>query len=299
MSPEPGKTKNLAKCEACARNTSIIGLLVNFMLAAFKLFIGFLGRSRALVGSGLCNLSDVTSALVVIIGVRFSKKMPNRRYPYGYGKVEFISQVMMSLIMILGTVALVLSSFIVIAKRVIIIPHLVVFFTAIMSAIVNGLIYKFSHCGARELNSPVLKAHAEHNKIDVISSLLVAVGVIVARQGLHWVDPLIAILECLHIIFGSVIILREGLLGIMDTSLPEDYAKDIERHILKVDGVRQVDRVMARQAGRYILLDIVMRLDSNLNVLEAKAINQRIKTYLRSVDKYIRNVVIQVVPAEQ
>jgi cation diffusion facilitator family transporter len=298
MSPESGKTKNTAKCEACARNTSIIGLLVNFLLAVFKLFIGFLGRSRALVGSGLCNLSDVTSALVVIIGVKLSRRPPNRRYPYGYGKVEFIAQVAMSLIMILGTVALVCSSFIVIAKRVIVIPHLVVFFTAVMSAIVNGLVYKFAHCGARELNSPVLKAHAEHNKIDVISSLLVAVGVIVARQGLNWVDPLIAILECMHIIFGSVPILQEGVRGVMDTSLTDDYAEEIKQQILKVNGVRQVDRVMARQAGRYVLLDIIMRLDADLHVREAKQINQRIKAHLRSVDKYIRDIVIQVVPAE-
>lgn len=291
------KIKNAAKCDACARKTSIIGLFVNFLLAAFKLFVGFLGRSRALVGSGLCNLSDITSAIVVIIGVRYSKKHPNRRYPYGYGKVEFIAQFVMSLMMILGTVALVLSSFIVIAKRVIIIPHLVVFFTAVMSAIINGLIYKFAHCGARELNSPVLRAHAEHNKIDVISSLLVAVGVIVARQGMHWVDPLIAILESIHIIHGSINILQEGLKGIMDTNLTDEYTEEIKRHILTVDGVRQVSQVRARQAGRYILLDIMMHLDADINVLESKRISQRVKAYLRSVDKYIRNIVIQVVPA--
>lgn len=289
--------KNTAKCEACARNSSVIGLLVNFFLAAFKLFVGFLGRSRALVGSGMCTLSDVTSAIVVIIGVRYSKKPPDKRYPYGYGKVEFIAQFIMSLMMILGTVALILSSFIIIAKRIIVIPHLVVFFTAVLSAIVNGLLYKFAHCGYRELNSPVLKAHAEHNKIDVISSLLVAISVIVARQGMHWVDPLIAILESMHVIHGSIIILLDGLKGIMDTNLPDDYAEEMKAHILKVKGVRQVNQVRARQAGRYVLLDIVMQLDAELNMLEAKRINQSVKAYLRSIDRYIRNIVIQVVPA--
>ena len=297
MSPE--HIRNAENCEACARKTTLIGLLVNLLLAAFKLFVGFLGRSRALVGSGLCNLSDVTSAIVVIVGVRYSKKQPNKRYPYGYGKVEFIAQFVMSMMMILGTIALILSSFIVIAKRAIVIPHLVVFFTAIMSAIINGLIYKFAHCGWRELNSPSLKAHAEHNKIDVISSLLVAVGVIVARyHGMQWVDPLIAIFESLHIIQGSINILKEGLKGVMDTSLPDDYVDDIKQYVLEVKGVRQVNQVRARQVGRYILLDIVMQLDADLSMLEAKKINQSVKAYLRSVDKYIRNIMIQVVPAE-
>jgi cation diffusion facilitator family transporter len=291
------ETKNTAKCEACARKTSLIGLAVNLLLAAFKLTVGFLGRSRALVGSGLCNLSDISSAIVVIIGVRYSKRPPTKRYPYGYGKVEFIAQFVMSLLMILGTVALILSSFIIIAKRVIIVPHLVVFFTAVLSAIINGLIYKFAHCGFRQLNSPVLKAHAEHNKIDVISSLLVAVGVIVARQGMHWVDPLIAILESIHIIHGSIVILNDGMKGVMDTSLPDDYAAGIKRYILGVGGVRRVNRVRARQAGRYVLLDIVMQLDAGLNMLEAKRINQSVKASLRSRDRYIRDIVIQVIPA--
>ena len=177
----PKHIKNPEKCEACAKNTIIIGLFANLLLSAFKLFVGFLGRSRALIGSGLCNLSDISSSAVVIVGIKFAKKPANMRYPYGYGKIEFFCQVGMSLMMIGGTLALMFSSFFVLAKRVLIIPHLVVFFTALMSAVVDGLIFKFAHCGAKELNSPALKAHAEHNKIDVISSLLVAVGVIVAH----------------------------------------------------------------------------------------------------------------------
>jgi cation diffusion facilitator family transporter len=235
---------------------------------------------------------------VAIIGVRYSKKPANKRYPYGYGKVEFIAQFVTSLLMIMGTVALILSSFFVIAKRVLIIPHLVVFFTAVLSAVVDGLIFKFAHCGAHELNSPVLKAHAEHNKIDVISSLLVAIGVILARQGMHWVDPVIAIFECLHVIHGSIVILIDGLKGMMDTNLPESYIEKIKGRILEVSGVHNVDRVLARQAGRQVLLDVTMQLDPDLSVLEAKKINQEVKSYLRSTERYIGKIAIQVVPAE-
>src|SRR5450631_1541266 len=122
------KMKNLKECESCMGKTIAWGLLANTFLAAFKLFVGFMGRSRALIGSGLCNLSDVTSSIAVIIGVRYTKKPANSRYPYGYGKVEFITQVLISCFMILGTLALIYSSFITIAKRVFVVPHMVVFF---------------------------------------------------------------------------------------------------------------------------------------------------------------------------
>jgi len=274
------------------------GLIANTFLAAFKLFVGFLGRSRALIGSGLCNLSDVTSSIAVIIGVRYTKKPANSRYPYGYGKVEFITQVLISCFMILGTLALIYSSFMTIAKRVFVVPHMVVFFVAILSAIINGLLYKFSHCGASELNSPVLRAHAEHNKIDVVSSLLVAIGVLVARKGMHWVDPAIAIFECAHVIHASVIILMDGLKGTMDTNMPEDFREEIKNHILSVDGVANVNRVLARQTGRHIVLDVILELNPDLNVLQAKMINQKIKSLLRGFNKYIGHVALQVVPTE-
>ncbi|MBF0618637.1 MAG: cation transporter [Candidatus Omnitrophica bacterium] len=294
----PAADKDMVKCEGCANRTIVVGLLANFFLAIFKLFVGFLGRSRALIGSGMCNLSDIVTSIAAIIGVRYSKRPANMRYPYGYGKIEFIVQSVMSLFMILGTAAIILSSTFVIAKRVIVVPHMVVFFTAILSAIVNGLLYKYSHCGAKQLNSPVLKAHAEHNKIDVISSLLVAIGVIVAQKGMHWVDPAIAIFESVHVIHGSYIILMDGVKGIMDTSLPEQYIEKIRAHILEVKGVRKIEDIRARQTGRKIVLDVLMQLDADLTVLEAKRINQAIKTYLRSEDKNIGNIMIQVVPAE-
>jgi cation diffusion facilitator family transporter len=200
--------------------------------------------------------------------------------------------------MILGTLALILSSFMTIAKKTIVVPHMVVFFVAILSAIINALLYKFSHCGSVELNSPVLKAHAEHNKIDVISSLLVAVGVLVARKGMHWVDPAIAIFECVHVIHASVVILMDGLKGTMDTNMAEDFREEIKHQILTVPGVSNVDKVQARQTGRHIILDVVLQLDPKLSVLEAKIINQKIKSLLRSLNKYIGHIALQIVPAQ-
>lgn len=289
--------KERTKCENCAKITSWIGLISGVFLASFKIFVGFLGQSRALIASGMCNLSDISSALMVLVGVRYSKKSLNKRYPYGYGKIEFIAQISMSLLMIVGNITLLLSSFFVITRRVVIIPHIIVFFTAIISAIINGLIYKFANCGAKELNSPALKAHAEHNKIDVVSSLLVAVGVLGARIGLHWADPLIAVFECIHIIRGSYVIFWEGFRGIMDTSLPEKYINIIKEHLSEINEIKSVTGIKTRQAGQRIFLDMVIQLDSGLSVIDSKIIVQKLKTLIRKQEKRFINIFVQVVPA--
>lgn len=289
--------KDQNKCLRCAKRTSIIGFVSGIFLAAFKLTIGFLGRSHALVASGMCNISDVSSSLAVLLGVKYSQKSANKRYQYGYGKMEFVVQVGISGLMILGTVLLILSSFIVLAKRAIIIPHMLVFFTAILSAIINGLIYKFSTCGAKKLNSPALKSHAEHNKIDVASSLLVAVGVLAARIGLHWADPLIAIFESAHVIHASLVIFRGGLKSLLDVSMPLEYIERIKKSAIEVENVLRVALVRARQSGQKIFLDIAIEVNPDLSVIASKNIMQSLKAHLRETDKHIGNIFVKIVPA--
>lgn len=290
------KEKNENKCRRCAELTSIIGLVAGLLLAAFKLTIGFIGRSRALMASGMCNIGDVSSSIAVLLGMHYSQKAPTKRYHYGFGKLEFIIQVAISGLMILGTIIIMSHSFIIIAKRHVIVPHIVVFFVAIVSAIVNGLIYKFAKCGAKQLNSPVLTSHARHNKIDVIASLLVAIGVIAARFGLHWVDPLVAIFECLDIVYGSWHIFWSGFKGLMDTNVSKEYAEKVKHNALEVKDVLGVPLVRARQSGSKMFLDIAIEVSPSTSVVASKRIIQSLRAHLRQKDRHIGNIFVQLVP---
>jgi cation diffusion facilitator family transporter len=290
--------KDSRKCDRCAKRTSLTGLVAGVFLAAFKFTIGVLGRSRALMASGMCNISDVSSGLIVMLSVRYSRRPGSRRYQYGYGKIEFVTQMVISMLMILGTAVLFVSSFFILAKRIIVIPHMVVFFVAIISAIVNGLIYKFASCGSKELNSPALKSHAEHNKIDVASSLLVAVGVIVTRMGIHWADPVIAIFECAHVIQGSWIIFWDGIKGLMDTSVSPEHIENIRDMVCEIDDIKSVGRVIARQSGPKIFLNISIGVDPELSTLDCKRIIQSLKAHLRANDRHLGDILVQVAPAK-
>jgi len=115
---------------------------------------------------------------------------------------------------------------------------------------------------------------------------------------MHWVDPAIAIFECTHVIHASVLILLDGLKGTMDRNLPDLFREEIKDHIMSVEGVTSVNAVRARQTGRLIVLDVILQLDPQLNVLQAKVISQKIKSLLRGVNKYIGHVALQIVPAE-
>ena len=71
--------------------TSRICIAVNFVLAAFKLVLGFLSNSVAIITDGINNVTDVLSSIITIIGTRLSEKEPDRKHPFGYGRIEYLS----------------------------------------------------------------------------------------------------------------------------------------------------------------------------------------------------------------
>jgi len=287
---------SIEKCESCSTRISWLSLIVGFVLAAIKLVVGYLGRSRALIGSGMCNLSDITSALAVIFGTAIAWKPANPRYQYGLGKLEFIVQISMSGLMIAGTLVVIFSSFLDIGQRVIVIPHMFVFFVAVFSGIANGIVYKYAFCAARQLNSPAMKAVAEHNKVDVASAALVAVGVLATRAGLYWADPLIAIFECAQVIHASWVIFWDGFKGLMDTSVSDDYIQRIRKKVGEVREVKKVALVQARASGPKIFVDVAVEVDPGLTVLDSKKLVLYLKYLLRHEDRHVGNVFVQVLP---
>ena len=81
---------------------SIIGILVNVVLVAFKLTVGIFGNSIAVILDGVNNLTDALSSVVTIIGTKLAGKAPDKKHPYGYGKIEYISSVTVAVIILLA-----------------------------------------------------------------------------------------------------------------------------------------------------------------------------------------------------
>ena len=80
--------------------TSIIGIIANILLASFKAIIGLLTNSIAITLDAVNNLSDAASSIITIIGTKLAGKEPNKKHPYGYGRIEYMSAMVISLIVL-------------------------------------------------------------------------------------------------------------------------------------------------------------------------------------------------------
>ena len=82
--------------------TSVIGILANLFLAGFKAAVGLLANSIAVILDAVNNLSDALSSVITIIGTKLAGRKPDKKHPYGYGRVEYITSTVIAVIILYG-----------------------------------------------------------------------------------------------------------------------------------------------------------------------------------------------------
>lgn len=284
------------KCKKCGRRIGWIELVGSFALACFKLFIGIVSKSHALIGSAFYSIQDMISAGIVIFSAKYSSKNVDDDHPYGYGKIEFIGSVFLSVGIIVGGLFL----FFVAGKSIITgpkhVPGFMAFWAATIVFFTNELLYRFSRCAGTTLNSPAILSNAAHTRVDSISAACVAIGIIISKLGFVHIDPIIAIFEVVHVVVTSVSILNKGFKGLMDASLPEKEVKIIEKVIRGTEGIKDIVYVRTRELGQHSQVDMEISLDPGLSLADAKPIIEKAKNRLTEAMPKIGELNISFVP---
>lgn len=195
--------------------TSIIGIIANVFLAAFKAFVGFLANSISVVLDAVNNLTDAISSIVTIIGNKLSTKAPNKRFPLGYGRIEYISTLIVAAIVFYaGATALVESI------KKIIHPekpdYSLVSFIVIGAAIAVKLVlsFYFRH-QAKKTNSGTLKASGTDAFFDAIISLSVLISAVIFKFTSFSLEAYVGILIGGFIIKASIEMIVDSLRDIL------------------------------------------------------------------------------------
>ena len=90
--------------------TSIISIISNIVLASFKAFVGLLSNSIAIISDAVNNLSDALSSIITIVGTKLAGKAPDQKHPYGYGRIEYITSLIVSAIVLYAGITALVES---------------------------------------------------------------------------------------------------------------------------------------------------------------------------------------------
>ena len=217
--------------------TSIIGIIANFILAIFKVVVGFLSGSIAIILDAVNNLSDTLSSIVTIAGVKFANRAPDKNHPLGHGRFEYLgAAIIATVISYIGFTAIFES----IGK--IINPNevnytFITFLVVSVSVIIKILLGCYYKKIAKQVDSDSLKNSGFDAMMDaLISAATIVAGFIYVIWGIS-IEAYLATLISVFIIYSGFRMLRESFSVILGERVDSDLSRRIKQAICEIDGV--------------------------------------------------------------
>lgn len=234
--------------------TSIIGIVANVLLAAFKAAVGLLASSVAIVMDAVNNLSDALSSVITIIGTRLSERPADREHPFGFGRVEYFSAIIIAVLVLSAGITSLIESF-----KKIFEPtepeYTSVTLTVIVVAIVVKLVLgQFVKRQGEQLKSDALIASGSDALFDAVITLatLVSAGIM-----LLWhvsLDGILGALISLVIIKAGFEMLASPVNELLGSRISPELLHDIKQEVLAFEGVHGVFDIILHNYGPNVLI---------------------------------------------
>ncbi len=280
------------------KNVTVVGIIVNLFLSITKLIIGYLGNSQALIADGVHSFSDLATDLSIIFGVKYWLAPADEEHQYGHRKIELLVTIFIAIALAFVGISIFAKAILALKQNNIQSPSLVAFVGAMLSIISKEWLYRYTVKEANILKSPAVKANAWHHRSDAISSLPVAIVIIIAAifPKLIWLDAIGAIVVSVFIIYPAYTIFKKSILSILDESVDSETLSKIEQIVLQTKDVKEVHDIRTRKAGETFFVDMHILVDGNISVQEGHDISEEVKLNLMKSNEDILDVLVHLEP---
>lgn len=279
---------------------AIGSILVGIIVLAIKIAAYLMTGSIALYSDALESTVNIATAFAALIAVRLAAKPADKNHPYGHQKAEYFSAVIEGVMITVAALLILREAWIgVLDPKPLNAPLAGLAVNAIAS-VINAIWCYILISRGRLLRSPALQADGWHLLSDVVSSVGVTLGVLLAiLTGWYILDPLLAALVAVNILISGWKILKSSMGGLMDEAVDDEILRQIRRVIaLEASGALQAHDIKTRQAGNLTFIDFHLVVPGTLTVNEAHDICDRIEDALEAEVKDVE-VSIHVEPEEK
>ena len=285
--------------EQKAIKTTYFSIAGNMAMAAIKWSAGFFGNSYALIADAIESTTDIFASILVLIGLTYSSKPPDKNHPYGHGRIE-------PLITFLVVGFLITSATIIAYESIknIGTPHGLPkpFTLYVLGAIIiwKEISYRLVMKKSNETKSSSLRADAWHHRSDAITSVAAFIGISIALflgKGYESADDWAALFASGFILYNSYQIFRPALGEILDENVYDELVENIRSIAIKVPGILATEKCFIRKAGMKYHVDLHAIVDGELTVKGGHDLAHVLKDTLRSQIPELGHVLIHVEPS--
>jgi len=270
-------------------------LWLNLVVAVAKAVYGWWSGSLAVATDAVHSLLDAGSNVVALVAIRFASQPADPKHPYGHAKYEIIAALAIGALIAVGAVRFAWTAIDALLNHGEGPKTPAVGFAVIgATLVVNIFVSAYEARKGKELRSPLLTADATHTASDVLVTGAVLVALVVARLGVGWADPLVALVVVV-VIGGTALRILSANLGVLVDRRAVDPERVVEAG-RSVAGVRGIHRVRSRGTEQLAHVDLHLQLDGTLSLREAHGVAHKVEAAIVAAIEGVEDVTIHVEP---
>ena len=278
-----------------------IGLIVNLGLSLLKFTVGFLGASSAVIADAVHSISDMTTDLAVLFGVKFWAAPADQSHPFGHRRIETLITAFIGFALMIVALDIGYNSISTLQGAELKQPGWIAIIGPIVSIIFKELLYRSTVAVGVHVKSYAVIANAWHHRSDALSSIpaLLAVTAAVINPSWAFIDPIGALVISIFILKVSWNIIVPALSELADHSASQRDCQKIRSIVMNINGVKSVHAIRTRKLGPGLHVDLHILVDGEMTVRRGHSIAEIAKKKLIKKGPEIFDVVVHLEPYNQ
>ena len=233
-----------------------VSIVINLLLFCIKGVLGLATKSISLIADAIHTLADTATSIVVIIGFKIAKKPSDREHPFGHGRMEAVSTLIVAVFLIVAGVDFLESSIGRIIHPTPVSASWLIVIVISITIVIKELLAQFAKELGVMIESKTLEADFLHHRSDVIATALVVVALVASRYGYTRIDGVAGILVSLIIIYSGYRIAKEAVSPLLGEAPSREFIQKLEEITKSCKGVIGVHDVIVHQYGQENLVSL-------------------------------------------
>jgi cation diffusion facilitator family transporter len=278
----------------------IANIFINIAVGAAKWTGGLLGNSQALLADALETTADIVSSIVILFGYQKATQAPDHNHPYGHGKIEAITSLVIGLVLVLSAMLIIYASVQSLLLPDKIPPKFFTLFIAVAVIVVKEVLYRVFKKLSFKFHSSLLKNEAVHHRIDAFTTIITLVGLglsLLSSDKFWYGDQLAAIIASAIIFYNAYRITRNALSELMDEQSYPEISQLVESIASIIEDIDSFEKCYVRKSGNRYYCDIHIRVNANFSVKKGHDIAHLLKDNAQAANRLIEDVHIHVEPS--
>ena len=267
----------------------LVGILSNFLLFIIKLSVGLITSSIAIMADAFNNLSDASSSIITIVGFKLSDKPADAEHPFGHGRIEYISALIVSFMVMLVGFQFVKSSLERIFNPIDIKFETIPFILLLISIFIKLWLSRFNKFVGNKIDSSALKAASADALGDVFTSSCVVISYLAAKFTSFPIDGYLGTLVALFILYSGFSLTKETLNPLLGEAPDPELVQKIQDMVLSYDNITGVHDLIIHNYGPCrCMASIHAEVPCDISIMEIheiidtaeREISEKLKIYL-------------------